>query len=146
MIATFIGLTVSAIAFFICKNKFEKAIIISWNIIYTFLLLNCLSNNSLVLFYYITLIISAILSIVYFQSSKRYRSVIVIYIILILSIIRTLFQYPYYYEFLIFQIIITTPLIIYLITRSIKEKNYFTLFLITLYFLNEFIEKNGLIC
>lgn len=123
--------------------KFKKIVFINWFFLFVVSLIHYLKVYDLQIVYYILLMLCSIISTSFFlkQENKKYRLTSLIFIVLLFSAIRDMFGFSYYYEFIILQLIITIPILIYTTINAIKTKDYSTLMIIILYILNEVISK-----
>jgi hypothetical protein len=139
-----IGLLSSVLGLLKCNGKLENVIFLLWITLFIISGIHYLNLFNLQIVYYAILALCSVLCgyFFYVNKTKKYKLVSVIFLILVLSIIRDLFGLSYYYEFLIFQLIVTVPILIYAIIDSLKERFYLILLILLIYIINEFVDKN----
>lgn len=144
-IIIFTGLILSIIG--LIKFK-DKLILAFWILTFLFFLLSKFDFIKHEIFIYLGIVVLNSILItkhVLDQYSGKYKLLILVFVLLMLSIIRDAFHYQFFYEFLFIQILISIPIIIYVVMKSINEKNYFILLMAVLFVLNEIVRNSSLL-
>lgn len=144
-----LGIILSILGLVKFKNKDEKIISLLWLLSFLFLFfikLDFIEKLNAPIYMPLIIINTALMiRLLFRQYSGKYKILSIVFVLLVLSIMRDAFHLPYFNEFLIIQIVISLPILIYIFTKSIKNKDSFITFLASLFVLNELIRYSSLI-